>query len=200
MGSNYTDDFFREVYNAELDRHHKLHSADSLLIAVLVAFSGVGVYYLKVLPSCVWGIAEGAFIAFFGLFLVAFLFATGFVIAACWPRNSEYIAAPKEWGAFVEGLREYYAHYHDQQEAEKRVADDLARALRQKYMEAGECNRNLNIKIAAYQTRAKYSITALVVLMLVNAIPTYSVQSTRSETQKTEVIAFPDVQKIEIVK
>ncbi len=199
MGTNFTDDFFKEVYIAELENKHKLDSADSLLVGILLALSGVGIYYSKLLPSCSFGVPGYAFLACTLIFLIAFGISTGFVIASFWPRVKEYIASPKEWGEFVEGLREYYTHYHKEDEAERRVADDLAKSLRKKYIDAGEVNRNHNIKKQAYQSRARYSITAAVVLILLNTIPTYFVQCVTKETQKTEIIAFPEIQKVEII-
>jgi len=201
MGADdsYTNDFFRDMYNSEIDHKYKLDSADNLLVGILLALSGVGIYYLKVLPCCNLGAAEYIFLVFCGLFVAAFACAVIFVIASFWPRDKEYIASPNEWGQYVDGLKAYYTYYHTEEESERRVARDLAKLLRQKYLEAGEVNRNLNIRIMAYQTWAKYSITAAVVLLLLNAIPTYFIQCAKTETQKTEVTAFPAIQKIQIV-
>lgn len=199
MGGSYTDDFFREVYNAELEQRHKLDSADSVLVGVLLAFSGVGIYYVNVLPSCGFGIAGYVFVVFSVLFLIAFGFATGFVIASFWPRDKGYISNPEDSGQYVAGLEEYYGHYHDKEEAKTRVADELAKMLRQQYIKAGEINRKLNIKKMGYQTWVRRSITAAVVILGLNAYPTYLVQCAKSDTQKTEVIGFPEIQKVEIV-
>ena len=35
--------------------------------------------------------------------------------------------------------------------------------------------------------------------MLLNAIPTYFVQCAKAEIQKTDVVSFPEIQKVEIV-
>ena len=170
-----------------------------MLVGVLLALSGVGIYYARLLPSCKLGVAGYAFLTFAACFLIAFGFATGFVIASIWPRNKEFIAPPKEWGQFVDGLKEYYTTYHSEQEADKRVAADLAQALRRKYIEAGEVNRNSNIKKMEYQTRTRYAITAAVAIMLVNGVPTYFVQRANTEVQRTEVVGLPEIQKVEIV-
>ena len=199
MGSSYTDDFFREVYNAEIEQRHKLDSADSVLVGVLLALSGVGIYYFKFLPSCGFGIAGYVFLLFSFLFLIAFGFATGFVIGSFWPRDKGYISNPEDWGRYVAGLEEYYGHYHDKEETNTRVADELAKMLRQQYIKAGEINRNLNIKKMGYQTWVRRCITAAVVILGLNAYPTYLVQCAKSDTQKTAVIGFPEVQKVEIV-
>jgi hypothetical protein len=199
MGDSYTDDFFCDLYKSELEHKDKLDSADSLLIAVLLALSGVGIYYAKLLPAFGFGVAGYAFLGCAVLFLIVFCVATGFVIASFWPRDKEHIAPPEEWGKFADGLRDYYTHYHNEQDADKRVASDLALALRKKYIQAGEVNRRLNIKKMAYQARARYTVTAAVVLIMLNAVPTYFVQSRKTETQKTEVVGFPEIQKVEIV-
>jgi hypothetical protein len=191
VGSSYTDDFFREVYNAELEQRHKLDSADSVLVGVLLALSGVGIYYFKVLPSCGFGIAGYVFLLFSFLFLIAVVFATGFVIASFWPRDKGYISNPEDLGQYVAGLEEYYGHYHDKEEAKTRVADELAKMLRQQYIKAGEINRNLNIKKMGYQTWVRRCITAAVVILGLNAYPTYLVQCAKSDTQKTEVNGVP---------
>jgi hypothetical protein len=199
MCKSYTDDFFRDLYNSELELEHKLESADGLFVGILLALAAVAVYYSKLLPSCGHGLADCIFRACAVLFLIVFVFATGFLIASLWPRLREYIGTAKEWGAFVEGSKDYYTHYHNEQEADRRVAADLAQALRRKYIQAGEVNRNFNITKLAFRFWAKVSIMVAVVLVLINAIPTYLVQAAKTETQKTEVIGFPEIQKVEIV-
>ncbi len=199
MGKDFTDDFFREVYSTELDHKHKLDSADSLLVGILLALSGVVIYYFKVLPSCRYGIAGCVYLFLSAVFLIAFGFAIGFVIASFWPRYKGYISNPQDWGQFVAGLETYYNHYHDEKEAKERVADELSRTLRQQYIKASEINRNINNKKMGYQARAKYCITAAVMILALNGYPTYLIQCAKSDTQKTEVVKFPEVQKIEIV-
>jgi hypothetical protein len=144
MGRDPTDDFFKEVYSAELDHKHKLDSADSLLVGVLLALSGVGIYYLKAIPSCGYGIAGCLFLFLSALFLIAFGFAIGFVLFSFLPRYKGYISNPEDWGQYVAGLEEYYSHYHDEEEAKKRVADELTKTLRQQYISASKVNRSIN--------------------------------------------------------
>lgn len=199
MGYDRTDDFFRDVYNSELEHKHKLDSADSLLVGVLLALSGVGIYYLKVLPSCGHGIVGYVFLALSALFLIAFGFATGFVIASFWPRDKGYISNPEEWGRYVVGLEDYYGHYHDRRGATERTGGELARTLRGQYIKAGEINRRLNIKKMGYQTWVRRCITGAVVILALNAYPTCLVQCAKSEVQKTDIIKFPEIQKVEIV-
>lgn len=52
MGTKYTDDFFRDVYNSELDHKHKLETTDSFMAVLLMALSAVAYYYLRAWPCC----------------------------------------------------------------------------------------------------------------------------------------------------
>lgn len=197
--TDYTDDFFREQYSAELDHTDKLDSADSLLVGVLLALSGVSIYYFRVLPSCGFGIAGCTFLACCSAFLVAFALAISFVVASFWPRMKGFISSPEDWARYVGGLESYYTHYHDAKEAREHVANELAQSLRRQYVEAGEVNRKHNIRKMGYQTRAKRCITAAVAIMLLNGFPAYFVQRPKADTQKTEVVSFPEIQKVEII-
>lgn len=183
MNNKYTNDFFREIYNSELDQKHKLDSADSLLVAVLLALSGVGIYYLKALPACGFGFVGCVFLLGSVLFLAAFGFAVGFVIASFWPRDKAYISSPADWETYVKGMEDYYSHFHDEEEAGNRAAHELANLLREQYVKAGEINRTLNIRKMGYQTRARRAIAAAVLLILLNAVPACFVQCAKTEPQ-----------------
>lgn len=199
MGSSYIDDFFRDVYNSELEHEHKLGSTDGLLVVVLLALASVVFYYFKVWPSFAYGVADCIFNVCTALLLITFVVAIWFVCRSLWPREKEYIGTPKEWGEFVVGLRDYYTHYHNEQEAGSRVADDLAQALRRNYIQAAEVNRNFNVKKLAFRYRAKLFMIGAVALVLINAVAMPFIQITNTDTQKTEVVKFPEIQKVEIV-
>lgn len=197
MAAKYTDDFFKEMYASELEHKYKLDSADSLLIAVLLALSGVGIYYSKVFHLCNNDLAGWAFVIFGVLFCVAFASATCFMLGSFWPIDKALIATPGDWADYVSGLERYYSYYHDDKETDRRVADDLARRLRVQYVEAGEINRDSNFRKAGYQTRARRAITAAVVVALVNAAPTYFVQRSTSDAHSAEVVAFHNAQRVD---
>ena len=136
MSSDYTDDFFRDVYNAELEQKSKLDSLDGLLIGILTALAAVAIYYAKTLPSCGWHVAGVIFVLLTIVYFLALAAAIALVVASFWPRDKEYIAPPDDWGKFVDGLRDYYRRYFDEKETDERIAAELAKTLRQKYMEA----------------------------------------------------------------
>jgi hypothetical protein len=196
MESDYKDDFFRGVYNSEIENKHKLDAADNLLVVVLLALSGVGIYYAKLLQSCSFGVAGWFFLVCTILFLIALGGAIGFLIASFWPRKREFVSSPKKWNDFVESMRHYYNyHFRNEadenvptEEAEGHVSVELVNALREKYIQAGEVNYIANLNKMAYQARTKFCITAAVIVMLLNAIPTYFTQCDNHEIQKIEIV------------
>lgn len=202
MGTNQTDDFFRDVYRSELEHKYKLDSVDGFLAVLLIALASVGIYYGKLLPSCGFGMAGYFFLVFSILFFIAFGIGVVFVIASFLPLAvREYIGHPQRWSDYLDSLKDYHAYggQLSEEEVKDRVAKDWEEALRQKYINAGETNFNFNFKKMAYQARAKWCIGVAIVVMMFNALPTYYVQCAKTDTQKTEVISFPDVQKVKIV-
>lgn len=76
MTNSYLDDFFQDVYRGELEQRDRLVSNDGLLVGTLVVLSGVGIYYLKILPSCNLGVGACLFAVLGILFLLCFLCRT----------------------------------------------------------------------------------------------------------------------------
>ncbi len=174
MSTNFTDEFFRDSYDSEVECKYKPDSADSLLVGILFGLSGVGIYYLKILPTCNLGAMDRLFIVFGALFAAAFLSAGYYVAASLhgW-GYFEYIASPRDWGQYVDGLKTYYARYHNEQVADQKVANDLARQLRQRHIDAAGWNQKQNERKMGCQARARGSIIAAAALILLNAPATY---------------------------
>ena len=55
MGADDPQDFFRDVYNSEIEDKYKLDAADNFLAILLIALAGVGIYFSRLLPSCSLG-------------------------------------------------------------------------------------------------------------------------------------------------
>lgn len=203
MGQDSTDAFFRDLYNAELEQRHRLDSADSSFVVLLLAFSGVGIYYLRLLPSCDYGIAGCVFLALGAVFLLAFIAATVFVVLSFWPRYKAYLASPGVLGKYVAELETYYRRgenrYHTEDEVKEQVAGDLTKTLRDQYVRAAERNRQLNVQKMGHQAWVRYSITAAVVALLLNAYPAYLVQCKKSEIQRVDVVRLPGRQNDAVV-
>jgi hypothetical protein len=97
MDAKYTDDFFRAVYNDELDHKSKQDSADSLLFGVLVVLCGVGTYYARILPVKDVDVAGYWFIALSIVFGIAVVIAIIAAIGSIWPRDRGFISSPDTW-------------------------------------------------------------------------------------------------------
>ena len=130
MGNSYTDDFFRDVYNSEIEQKHKLDSADSLLAVLLMALAGVAYYYLRLWPCCGWCVSAYFFIAFSILYFVAFCAATCSATGSFIPRKKAYISSPIECNDFVEESNDYFRNYHKAEEVGPKVDDELRAMLR----------------------------------------------------------------------
>lgn len=113
----------------------------------------------------------------------------------------DYITHPKQWSDFLDNFKDYYAYggQLDEEEVKNRSAEDWAKALERNYISASETNFNFNIKKMGYQARAKWCIGVAVLCVLLNTVPTYFLQRVIQEVQKTQVVSFPDIQKVEIV-
>ncbi len=192
MTSKYVDDFFQDVYEREMQLTDRLVSNDGLLVGTLVFLSGVGIYYLKILPSCSLGVGACLFVALGFLFLLCFLAALFCVVASIFPRDTAYLSSPEPLDKYVRGLDAHYNHNHDQATADQLVEEELKATLRQQYVNASQINRTSNVGKNGWQSRAKYSIAGAVVVLVLNTPFTYLVQRAHSDTQKVEVISLPD--------
>ena len=131
-----------------------------------------------------------------------FILGTVFVIVSFLPFAArDYITHPKQWSDFLDNFKDYYAYggQLDEEEVKNRSAEDWAKALERNYISASETNFNFNIKKMGYQARAKWCIGVAVLCVLLNTVPTYFLQRVIQEVQKTQVVSFPDIQKVEIV-
>jgi hypothetical protein len=171
MATDEIADFFEGCYNHELEQKQNLDSVDGLLIGIVGALIGVGAYYLSLIPASSWCVS----CVFFWVLIIGFFAALvgGLIccIASIWPQEKAYIASPKEWGDYVDGLTTYHATYQKGADIDDRVCIDLAALRRRQYVNAGEINRKLIIRKHGYHVRAKRFIAAAVVLMLLNAVP-----------------------------
>jgi len=191
MGSRVADDFFREVYLNEIEQKHKLESADSFLAVVLMALSGIAVYDLRLLPHCSPCVAGYCFWGLSVLYCLAIIAAIASAVGSFLPRYKAYIAGTEDWNKYVKGMEDYHGFYHEPEEAMKRVDAELAALLRQQYVQASEINRTLAIKKMGWQTRTRYFIIIAISLMLINALPTCYIESTKADVQKVEVTKLP---------
>lgn len=164
-------DFFEGVYNHELEQKQNLDSIDGLLIGIVGALIGVGAYYLNLLSASSWCVSCVVFWILTVVFFAVLVGGLTCCIASIWPHEKAYIASPKEWGDYVDGLTKYHARYHKGTDIAARVGTDLAGLRRQQYINAGEINRKAIIRKHGYQVKAKRFIAAAVVLMLLNAAP-----------------------------
>ncbi len=184
MATDEICEFFEGVYNHELEQKQNLDSVDGLLIGIVGALIGVGAFYLSLITASSWCIS----CVFFWLLIVAFFAALvgGLFccIASIWPQQKAYIATPKEWSDYVDGLTKYHAAYHKGADIDSRVCIDLAALRRQQYVKAGEINRKLIIRKHGYQVKAKRFIAAAVVTILLNAIPGSMMQIAKDASTK----------------
>ncbi len=173
---SYTEDFFEQLYHAELEHKQKLDTADSFLVGIVAALMGVGAYFLQTMAKADFGFALCCFWFLSLPYFVALIVALCYVMASIWPREKNYIASPKQWAEYVDGYEKHYGFWHKETALTDKVALELAALRRQQYIEAGETNRILILKKHGYQTWAKRWIVGAVVLMLLSALPVYFVQ------------------------
>ncbi len=140
----------------------------------------VGSYYLTFIEFATWTYSSLLFWMGVALFIVSLLGGLFFCMQSVGVLSPKqymaYMASPKTWGNYVDGLTTYHANYQTGDEIENRVAIDLAPIRRKHYIEAGESNRNSILKKHAYQVRAKKCIGFAVIVMVLTALPASHMQ------------------------
>lgn len=189
MPSEFSNDFYRWLYSSEIEHKDRLDAADGLLTGVLTVLSGVGIYYLRILPENSVGVSILAFRIFAGLYCVLFIAGVSCGIMSLMPRIRALTASPREIGEFIAKSEQFHQFYHNEaQIVSGRVDGDLQELLREQFIAASQVNRDLTVTKSNWQARAKYAITGAIVVVFLNAYPTYEAQRAYSETQRTELI------------
>lgn len=194
MAADFVDEYFKEAYEHELEHGDQISSANDLPATVLTALAGVGYYYLVIFPSWKPSPAVVAFYVMGVVFAALLCAATICLIMAFRPREKAFVAAPSSQMEYIGKLTDYYSTSDDLHDMDKLVEKDFRASLREQYVQAAELNRKLNYEKMKWHVRTKWCVSAAIVMVFLNAWPTYCAQHSSSDVQKVKVESLPPVE------
>jgi hypothetical protein len=197
MPETYADKFFENLYKSEFDRKDKSDGLDSFLLASLSILGTIGLYYIQILPlEYTWWmvIVYWVLTILYLLLIGQATFCTAFSI---WPRPIGYLGEPFILRNYHDQVKAHFVYYDENDPATHELIDrQMLKMARTQHIEAAGMTRLALQTKNAWQTRARRALSLAIILLLVNAIPTFFIQRERNEFQQVKILEWPNTAPI----
>lgn len=178
-------EFFQWTYQSENEQLDRLDSRDGLLTGVVTVLAGVGIFYSRVFPlgfDSWWNLAFWPCSILFGLALVAAIFC---VCGSIWPKDRAVLSDPEQLSVYLTESVEYYRYIETNPGISRvRAESDFRELVLTQFVQASQFNRDRMTNKAAWQARTLHFVGLAIVIMLLNAVPTFFVQRERAESER----------------
>lgn len=190
IAENPIDAFFRDVYKSEVEEVHKLHAVDTLLVFICTALTGAAVYLLRNGPwdlmSCPIHQGDVLLSIVATLTMLFFFCLVGAAISTILsqrPGKKAFLAPMKELDRYATDLQVYNEYYNKLRDPSPITEKEFLLAARSQYIKAGEINRVILYRKAAWQVRAKLFVSACVASLILVAVPLHISLRQQSESR-----------------
>lgn len=190
-GETYTQQVFREMYEAEIERRQKIRKEVAFPAGVLAILGGlIGFYAQQSPPTFFPWWPNGILAVCLILMCIAFGWTVYWLVAAYWPLlETAYTSGPSEIYDYIERLCEHYkGEGCTTSDVDDRVETDLKEFLSVQYIQCTERNVKTNDKRQKRLNFGSLGMMALIGILGVSFIPSYFAYHQRDTITNVRVV------------
>jgi hypothetical protein len=196
VATEFEEEFFKDSYESEIERMHKLDSAVTLPAAIVTVLGGWVVFYAQNFPSSSWNVFFILFVVFLVAASVLWIGSIYYLIQSYFGYKYELIANPDDVAIFLTGLRNHFGAIDPPQEnIDETVDNELRDFLVEQYQAAATTNRAANMQRIRWGYRSNRCLVGMLIALGLSVLPFWV--AFERKPQKMEIVNNPVPVKIE---